>query len=136
MNTEEYEKILKEGERVDWHGVQVPSELINGRVTTWANQLKHEIDKLEGELSDFKGTQIDKRKAYLKALYGNLQNSPYKLNGDFYLLKKKRIEKEMEGESKKKTTKTSKKTSSETTKTDTTSRRTKKSDLIFGKNKK
>ena len=136
MSTEEYEKILKEGERVDWHGTQVPSELINGNVTDWADQLKQEIDKIESELSDLRVTQLDKRKTYLQALYNNLQESPYKLNGDFYLIKKKRIEKEMEEESKKKTTKTNKKPSSITTQTVDTSRKTKKSDLIFGKNKK
>lgn len=136
MNTEKYEKILKEGERVDWHGVQVPVDLLNTKVSEWSNILKGEIDKLESELSDLKGVQLDKRKAYLKALYNNLHNSPYKLNGDFYLIKKRRIEKEMEEESKKKTTKKDKKPSKETTKTVEVSRRTKKSDLIFGKNKK
>jgi hypothetical protein len=129
MDNKLYEKILKEGERVDWYGELVPKELINGKVIVWSDRLKSEIDKLEGELSDLKGTELEKRKGYLKALYKNLKDSPYSLNGDFYLIKKKRIDLEMEEESKKvKKTKVK-----ETTKTVT---KTKNSDLIFGKKKK
>ena len=129
MDNKLYEKILKEGERVDWYGEQVPKELINGKVSIWSERLKHEIDKLEGELSDLRGTELEKRKGYLKSLYKNLKDSPYTLNGDFYLLKKKKIDLEIEEESKK----GKKKKVKETTKSVS---KTKNSDLIFGKKKK
>jgi hypothetical protein len=133
VNNSEYEKILKKGDRIDWYGTQVPKDLITQSVVMWAETLSSEIHLLEGELSDLRGTELDKRKGYLAALYNNLRNAPYAINGDFYLIKKKRIELEIEEEEKSskpikrvraKTT-TPKKTTSKTT--------TKNSDLIFGK---
>lgn len=127
----DYEKIVKEGERIDWYGEQVPQELITGSVRTWCELLLHQIDILEGELNDLKGPEKEKRKNTIKLLLGNIKKAPYSLNGDFYLIKKKRYENELkqeeEGKSKKnkkqveKTTKTKKVTS------------TKNSELIFGK---
>ena len=130
MDNAKYEKILKKGEYVEWYGVQVHSELITDSVRVWCEQLSKEIDKLESEISDVKGSPNDKKRGYFSSLKLNLQNAPYTLNGYFYLKNKKRIEEEMK-ESKpkeKKVTKTKEKTNK--TKKSTS---TKNSDLIFGK---
>jgi hypothetical protein len=131
MTNSEYEKILKKGEKTDWYGVEVPKDLINGSVLMWSERLSSEINKIESELSELRGTDLDKRKAYLSALYNNLKNAPYAINGDFYLIKKKRIEAEIEEENKKNSKKTKTKTTTKTKKTSKTT--TKNGDLIFGK---
>ena len=139
MNNDKYEKILREGEKTDWYGVDVPLELVTATVRLVASNISEEIDKLEASLDGLRGTDLDKRKRYIKSLKKNLQNIPYTLNGDFYLIKKKRYELELE--EKNKTTKTTRKkrttrkttTSSKPTSKNTT---TKNSDLIFGRNKK
>jgi hypothetical protein len=134
MTNEKYEKIIREGERVDWYGKEVPKDLITSSVTIWSERLKSEIDKMESELADLRGSDLEKRKGYLKSLYTNLQNAPYSLNGDFYLIKKKRIELDME-QNKKEVSKKVKKLKKETT-TKVVNTKTKNSDLIFGKKKK
>jgi hypothetical protein len=130
ISNSKYEDILKNGERVDWYGVQVPKDLLTKLVITWSSNLKKEIDELESTLIDLKGTSLDKRKGYIKGLMVNLQNAPYTLNNDVYLKKKKKIESQIEVENKKnkKTTPRRKRTSKNTG--------TKNSNLIFGKNKK
>lgn len=130
ISNSKYEDILKNGERVDWYGVQVPKDLLTKLVITWSSNLKKEIDELESTLIDLKGTSLDKRKGYIKGLMVNLQNAPYTLNNDVYLKKKKKIESQIEVESKKnkKTTPRRKRTSKNTV--------TKNSKTIFGKNKK
>lgn len=132
IDNKTYEDLIRNGERIDWYGVEVPKNLITKLVSEWSNSLKIEIDKLESTLSDLKGVSLDRRKNYIKGLKVNLQNAPYSLNGDVYLKKKKRIESSIEEEEKnkkpKKTTTRRKRTSKKTT--------TKNSDLIFGKNKK
>jgi hypothetical protein len=130
ISNSKYEDILKNGERVDWYGVQVPKDLLTKLVITWSSNLKKEIDELESTLIDLKGTSLDKRKGYIKGLMVNLQNAPYTLNNDVYLKKKKKIESQIEVENKKnkKTTTRRKRTSKNTG--------TKNSNLIFGKNKK
>jgi len=125
-----YEDLIRNGERVEWYGIEVPRGLITKLVNMWSSNLKEEIDKLEGTVSDLKGTSLDKRKSYINSLMFNLQNAPYTLNGDVYLIKKKRIESQIEEENKKKkpirkTTKSKTKTSKSTT--------TKNSSLIFEK---
>lgn len=135
MDNDKYEEIVKKGERTSWYGVEVPKDLITASVTFWSDRLKMEIDKLESEKNELKGSELEKRNGYLKSLYYNLQNAPYSLNGDFYLKKKKRFEKELEEESKKEKNKTIKKTKKTTKEVDKVSK-TKNSDLIFGKNKK
>ncbi len=126
-----YEEILKDGNRVDWYGTEVPEELITGAVKEWCNSLKEEIDKLESE--DLKGKAKEARKFYLDGLWNNIRNAPYRLNGDFYLIKKKRFESEQkETPTKKKTTK---KTRKKTTKSGNKSSKgmsTKNSGIIFG----
>lgn len=131
ISNSKYEDILKNGERVDWYGVQVPKDLLTKLVITWSSNLKKEIDELESTLIDLKGISLDKRKGYIKGLMTNLQNAPYTLNNDVYLKKKNKIESEIEEKNKKKKKKT-------TTKRKTTSKRTvtKNSEKIFGKNKK
>ena len=132
ISNSRYEDLIKNGERVDWYGVEVPRGLLTNLVTTWSSNLKKEIDDLEASLSDLKGVSFDKRKAYIEGLMTNLQNAPYTLNNDVYLKKKKRIESKLEEEQqkkKKKKTTTKRKTTSKST-------GTKNSNLIFGKNKK
>ena len=135
ISNSRYEELIRNGERVDWYGVEVPRGLLSNLVTTWSSNLKKEIDDLEASLSDLKGVSLDRRKAYIKGLITNLQNAPYTLNNDVYLKKKKHIESQIEEENKKKkkTTPKRKKTSKKATTSKTT---TKNSNLIFGKNKK
>ncbi len=137
IDNTKYEDIIRNGERVEWYGIEVPKDLLTKLVTVWSNNLKIEIDKLESTLSELRGVSLERRKNYIKGLKVNLQNAPYSLNGDVYLKKKKRIEASIEEEEKskkqKKTTTRRKRTSKKTTTKRTT---TKNSDLIFGKNKK
>ncbi len=132
ISNSRYEELIRNGERVDWYGVEVPKGLLSNLVTTWSSNLKKEIDELESTLIDLKGTSLDKRKGYIKGLMVNLQNAPYTLNNDVYLKKKNKIESEIEEKkqkNKKKKTTTKRKTTSKNT-------GTKNSNLIFGKNKK
>jgi len=130
----DYEKIIKSGERVDWYGVQVPQELITPSVLMWCEPLLHEIDVLEAELNDLKGTEKEKRKNTINLLLNNIKKAPYNLNGDFYLIKKKRYEAELKQEDEEKSKKNKKKTVTKTTKINS-DKSTKNSNLIFGKNK-
>lgn len=84
----EYEKILTKGERVDWYGVMVPKKLITNTVKTLANQIVEQINKYEDVNSVMK-------KSYICDLWENVRNLPYKINDDFYLVKKKEIESKM-----------------------------------------
>lgn len=132
ISNSRYEELIRNGERVDWYGVEVPKDLLTKLVITWSSNLKKEIDELESTLIDLKGTSLDKRKGYIKGLMVNLQNAPYTLNNDVYLKKKNKIESEIEEKkqkNKKKKTTTKRKTTSKNT-------GTKNSNLIFGKNKK
>lgn len=137
MRYEQYEKILKNGVKVDWYGSEVPEELITPLVKFAADGLSSEINKLESELNDSLGSSKEKKKAYINLLISNLQNLPYTLNGDAYLIKRDRIKQEIL-DSKPKTTKKRVTKTTKTVKTvKTTSKTTtKNSDLIFGKNKK
>lgn len=129
MDLEIYEEIIRNGERVEWYGVDVPRDLLTKKVLFASQNLHREIDSLKSELSDLRGTSYDKMKHYIEALENNLKNLPYSYNNDVYLKKKKRIEASIleEEKKKKKTTKTKKRTSR--------SKATKNSDLIFGNNK-
>jgi hypothetical protein len=129
MEYDKYEKILKKGEKVDWYGVEVPEELLTSSVRFASENLSHELDKLESSLDELKGSDLEKRKSYIKVLLRNLQNLPYVLNGDFYLKKKKSIESEIE-DTDKKVVKEKKKISKSSDKKVV---RTKNNDLIFGK---
>lgn len=140
--TSEYEKIIREGERVDWYGEQVPRDLITPKVRFWCESILGEIHLMEGELSDLKGVTLEKRKSYLKALWSNVKNAPYTLNGDVYLKKKGRIEKELKDKEEKtvkrrrtttKKTTTKAKTTSNVDKTTKKNSATKNSSIIFGK---
>lgn len=118
MEFEQYRKILLYGEKTDWFGVEVPKDLITPLVRFASESLSNEINKLESEMDDLQGTTKDKRKFYLEVLRNNLRNLPYELSGDVLLTKKKRIYAELESEKKNKINKKSK-----------------NSNLIFGKNK-
>lgn len=147
ISKEKYEKILREGNKVDWHGEMVPEELITKSVTLWCNMLIEELHILEGTLSDLKGVAKERRQHYVDGLWNNVRHAPYTLNGDVYMIKKKRIDEELKKkETPKKTTrrrktvtkKTTKKTTNKETTTDTknpsTKTGTKNGGLIFGKN--
>jgi hypothetical protein len=132
MNNEKYEELIRNGERVDWYETMVPEALITPSVRTWASGLESEIHKLEGELSDLNGVAAERRKSYLKVLKNNLKNAPYSLNGDIYLIKKKRIESQIEEEKEVKSKKTTRKRTTKTSRK-TSARTTKNSSKIFGK---
>lgn len=124
MDLDRYQEIIKKGEKTEWYGVEVPIDLINGSVRMAAENLSHEIDKLESELDgDVKGTKYQSKKGYIDILKINLQNLPYTFNGDVLLAKKKKIEAEMKPKEEKKRTK----------KSVTKKSGTKNSNLIFGK---
>ena len=132
IDNKTYENLIRNGERIDWYGIEVPEDLITNHVKFWSSGLKEEIDKLKATLSDLRGTSLDKRKKYINILMLNLQNAPYSLNGDVYLIKKKRIESQIEIENKKKKPVKKRKT---TKRKVVTSKNTvtKNSSLIFGK---
>jgi hypothetical protein len=81
----EYEKILIKGKKVDWYGDQVPEELITKAVIYSANQIVEQIDKC-------KSIDSKQNNVYIRNLWENVKLLPYKMNGDFYLIKKKKIE--------------------------------------------
>lgn len=89
MNNNKYEKILKEGVRIEWYGVEVPEELITPLVKFISDNLIHEVNKLESELGEYVSTTKDK-KAYIDSLINNIRNISYTLNNDVYMIKKKR----------------------------------------------
>jgi hypothetical protein len=90
--------------------------------------LLHQIDVLEGELEDLKGPEKERRKGTITLLLNNVKKAPYSLNGDFYLIKKKKYESEMKIEPPKKEKKSRKIVENKQKVTST-----KNSNLIFGK---
>lgn len=110
MDKNTYKKIIQYGEKVEWYGAEVPKELITPLVIYASDGLYHEINKLESTLDDLKGTSYDKRKASIESLKSNLRKMPYTLNGDVFLIKKKRYEEELGLSDNSKTKKQSKKT--------------------------
>ena len=134
ISEKQYEKILKEGTRIDWYGDLVPEELVTSQVSVMAQMISDNIDTMESD-SELKGKLKIKRRDYINKLWINIRNLPYALNGDFTLAKKKRIESEVKVvEKKKKVKKSRKKTTNSKTKSSPS--RTKNSELIFGTNKK
>lgn len=142
MDLDRYQEIIKKGEKTEWYGAEVPIDLINGSVRMAAENLSHEIDKLESELDgDVKGTKYQSKKGYIDILKRNLQNLPYTFNGDVLLTKKKKIEAEMKPKEEKK--RTSRRTKISVKKDEVVIEEkseapkkkggTKNSDLIFGK---
>jgi len=95
LSYSEYEKILTQGKRVEWYETEVPEKLITPVVKAMANQIVEQINKLEG------GVETSTRKNYILALWHNVRNLPYTANGDFYLIKKRRIEENMKSKPKK-----------------------------------
>jgi hypothetical protein len=130
MTVFNYEEIILRGERVDWYGIEVPKDLLTNKVLLAAETLSHEIHLLEGELSDLRGKERETREVTIKLLKKNLQNMPFVFNGDVYLVKKNRLEEQLQKKVEKTTTKKRKTTSKETTPKKTG---TKNSNLIFGK---
>lgn len=121
MLFEDYEKILTKGKRVEWHGISVPKDLLTPTVQAVAQNIIETINKFESIAVD-----KDNKKQYICTLWDNLKNLPYKLNNDFFLIKKNKIEENLKQkplkESKKEETTNSKKV-------------TKNSSLIFGNKK-
>ena len=159
MTIEEYKEILKNGERTDWYGEEVPVVLITPVVKAIADMMIISINDLELEIDETTvGTKKTSKKRYLNDLWNTIKVLPYRQNGlihDFTLAKYKRIMAEIEEEEKKnkktkpKTTRTRKKkvVEKEETKKDVKeekvneevkvekpkTRKTKNSNLIFGK---
>ena len=103
MTFEEYKEVIKNGERVEWYGIEVPSALITNRVRALADMVINSLNHLDVEISDLrKGTkELTKKQVYYDAVYRNVQNLPYKMNGlidDFYMAKRYQIEAEIEEE--------------------------------------
>ena len=43
IDNTKYEDLIRNGERVEWYGVEVPKDLLTKLVTVWSNNLKIEI---------------------------------------------------------------------------------------------
>jgi hypothetical protein len=114
----DYDNILKKSKKIDWYGELVPEKLITPTVKKMAEQIEEQINKYEG-------VDAKNKKDYICLLWQNIKNLPYKINGDFYLIKKQEIEKVKTKEPKK-----------HETIEEEPKRKTKNSNLIFGKNKK
>ena len=112
----DYNEILKKGKKIDWYGELVPEKLVTPTVKKLAEQIEEQINKYEG-------VDAKNKKEYICILWENIKNLPYKVNGDFYLIKKEEFENLKKKESKKKEVEEPKK-------------KTKNSDLIFKNNKK
>jgi hypothetical protein len=111
MEFDRYKEIIKNDERVDWYGEMVPETLITTSVRTLAVSIAEGIIDLEGELTDYKKGSKEwiSKENYLLGLKKNLQHLPYTSNGlinDVYMVKYRRIIKEIEKESPKKKPKT------------------------------
>ena len=105
---ERYTEILLKDKKVDWHGTKVPSSLITQKVKDWSNGVIEQIQKLESTLPDLTKIKRKKRQNYIDNLWCGVKNSPYKLNNDFYMIKKKEIEKNQENKTTNRKSKTSK----------------------------
>ena len=81
----DYEKILTKGKKVEWYDTLVPEKLITKLVTEMANQITEQINKLNS-------VDSNKNKDYINVLMTSIKDLPYKMNGDFYLIKKREIE--------------------------------------------
>lgn len=138
ISKENYEKLIREGERIDWYGKEVPKDLITSGVKTWCEMVKEGLDKLESEKGRLIGKSKETHEAYVNNIWDNIRSAPYRFNGDFYLIKKNRIEADMVKERPKPKT-TSKKRVKKTTnvKSETSNKvaQTKNSGLIFGNKK-
>lgn len=101
MTFEEYKDIITNGERVDWYGVTVPSDLITMRVRVMSQSIEDSLNKLESDIEELKKGSKERitKQGYMDVLLNNIRNLPYTNNGkidDFYMEKRKSIEKEIE----------------------------------------
>lgn len=119
----EYEKILRKGKKIEWYETLVPEKLVTKDVQIMAQQIVEQINKLEA------GVDSQSKKTYISSLWENVRLLPYRMNGDFYLIKKREIEEKISKEVKPKKVE-------ESIKEVTTTRKTKNSQLIFGSKKK
>ena len=105
---ERYTEILLKDKKVDWHGTTVPSGLITQKVKDWSNGVIEQIQKLESTLSELTKIKRKNRQNCIDNLWCGVKNSPYTLNNDFYMIKKKEIDKNQENKTTNKKRKTSK----------------------------
>jgi hypothetical protein len=101
MTFEGYKEIITNGERVDWYGVTVPRDLITMRVRVMSQTIEDSLNKLESDIEELRKGSKERvsKQGYIDVLLNNIRNLPYTNNGkidDFYMLKRKRIEKEIE----------------------------------------
>lgn len=106
MDYETYKNIIKNGDRIDWYGTEVPADLVNDRVIEITNMMVTGLSDLESDLSETKkGTPTwTKLNKYIGIVKENIRWSPYTQNGminDFYMKKYNKIIKELELENKK-----------------------------------
>lgn len=94
LSYSQYENILRKGKRVSWYETEVPEELLTPIVRFMANQIVEQINKLEQDVDS------SNKSNYISCLWANVRNLPYKINGDFYLIKKREIEEKIKSESK------------------------------------
>ena len=139
INKEEYEKLIREGKKIDWYGEKVPEKLITNGVKAWCEMVEESLDKLISDRGTLTGKSKETLDAYVNGVRTNIKTAPYKLNGDFYLMKKKRIEADMVKESPKpkptRKKRVVKKTTNVKSNTSNTVSQTKNSGLIFGNKK-
>lgn len=124
MLFEEYEKIITKGKKTEWYGYEVPEDLLTPLVREITKNITDTIDKLESSL-----VGKETKSPYLITLLDSIRDLPYKLNGDFYLIKKREIEDKMN----QKMVKVSK--TKATPKEVKVKKQTKNSSLIFGNKK-
>ena len=139
INKEGYEKLIREGEKIDWYGEQVPEKFITNGVKAWCEMVEESLDKLIGERGKLTGKSKETLDTYVNGVRNNIKTAPYRLNGDFYLIRKKKIEADMVEESPKpkptRKKRVVKKTTNVKSDTSNTVVRTKNSSLIFGNKK-
>lgn len=126
LSYSQYEKILRKGKRVEWYETEVPEELLTPNVRFTANQIVEQINKFDG------GVDGSSKNNYISCLWDNIRDLPYKMNGDFYLIKKREIEEKIKSESK---TKPKPKKERINEVQDQPTKVTKNSSLIFGNKK-
>jgi hypothetical protein len=158
MTFDEYRDIIRNGEKTDWYGEQVPMDLINNNVMTITNMIIDGLAQVEMDINELKkgSKERSSKQDYYDKVMDNVRKLPYSQNGminDCYLFKYKKIISEIEKEELEKNKKTTSKkrvTKPKAIKEEkpkledkeeikeepkVRSRRGKSNSLIFGKNK-
>ena len=103
MTFDEYRDIIRNGEKTDWYGEQVPMDLINNNVITITNMIIDSLAEIEMDINELKKGSKERlaKQNYHDKVMDNVRKLPYSQNGminDCYLFKYKRIIKEIEEE--------------------------------------